>query len=91
MKVQEVKYIKDYTISVRFDNGVSGTIELNELVEKGIFKVLQDKIQFAKVYSNGYSVAWSDELEIDATTIYSEITGKDFGEILNPKFTHASN
>ena len=54
MKVQEVKYISDYIISIKFDDGVNGTIELNDLVQKGIFKVLQDKNQFAKVYTNGY-------------------------------------
>jgi hypothetical protein len=91
MKVQEVKYIADYIISIKFDDGVNGTIELNDLVQKGIFKVLQDKNQFAKVYTNGYSIAWSNELEIDATTIYSELTGKNFGEILSPKLSHATN
>jgi hypothetical protein len=91
MKIQEVKYISDYIISIKFDDGVNGTIELNDLVQKGIFKVLQDKNQFAKVYTNGYSIAWSNELEIDATKIYSDLTGKNFGEILNPKLTHASN
>lgn len=91
MKVQEVKYIADYTISIKFDDGVSGTIQLDDLVTKGIFKPLQDKDKFAKVYTTGYSIAWSNELEIDATAIYSDITGKDFGEILNPKFTHAPN
>lgn len=91
MKVQEVKYISDYTISIKFDDGVSGTIQLNELVEKGIFKVLQDKSEFAKVYTNGYSIAWSNELEIDATAIYADLTGKHFGEILTPKLSHATN
>ena len=91
MKVQEVKYISDYIISIKFDDGVNGTIELNDLVEKGIFKVLQDKNQFAKVYTNGYSIAWSNELEIDATTIYSELTGKNFGEILSQKLIHPTN
>ena len=91
MKVQEVKYISDYIISIKFDDGVYGTIELNDLVKKGIFKVLQDKNEFAKVYTNGYSIAWSNELEIDATTIYSELTGKNFGEILSPKLSHATN
>jgi hypothetical protein len=52
---------------------------------------VQDKNQFAKVYTNGYSIAWSDELEIDATKIYSDLTGKNFGEILSPKLTHATN
>ena len=91
MKVQEVKYISDYIISIKFDDGVYGTIELSDLVQKGIFKVLQDKNEFAKVYTNGYSIAWSNELEIDATTIYSELTGKNFGEILSPKLSHATN
>jgi Protein of unknown function (DUF2442) len=91
MKVQEVKYLSDYTISIKFEDGVLGTIQLNDLVEKGIFKVLQDKSEFAKVYTNGYSIAWSNELEIDATTIYAELTGKHFGEIFTPKLSHASN
>ena len=76
MKVQEVKYISDYIISIKFDDGIYGTIELNDLVQKGIFKVLQDKNQFAKVYANGYSIAWSNELEIDAANVYSELTSK---------------
>jgi hypothetical protein len=91
MKVQEVKYISDYIISIKFDDGVSGNIELTDLVQKGIFKALQNKNEFAKVYTNGYSIAWSNELEIDATTIYSELTGKNFGEILSPKLSHATN
>jgi hypothetical protein len=91
MKVQEVKYISDYIISIKFEDGVSGNIELTDLVQKGIFKALQNKNEFAKVYTNGYSIAWSNELEIDATTIYSELTGKNFGEILSPKLSHATN
>jgi len=91
MKVQEVKYIADYTINIKFDDDISGTIQLYDLVQKGSFKVLQDKNQFAKVYTNGYSIAWSNELEIDATTIYAELTGKHFGEIFTPKLSHASN
>lgn len=91
MKVLEVKYLSDYKIYIKFEDGVSGTIQLDDLVMKGIFKVLRDKAQFAKIYSKGSSIAWSEELEIDATNIYSEITGKDFGEILHPKFTYATN
>ena len=78
MKVREVKYIADYTISIKFDDGINGTIQLSDLVQKGIFKLLHDKNQFAKVYTNGYSIAWSNELEIDANTIYAELTGKHF-------------
>ena len=91
MKVLEVKHLVDYTISIKFDDGVSGTIQLNDLVTKGIFQPLKDKVTFAKVYTTGYSIAWSNELQIDAANIYAEITGKDFGEIMNPKLSYASN
>jgi len=91
MKVQEAKYIADYMINIKFDDGISGTIQLDDLVTRGIFKPLQDKKKFAKVYTTGYTIALSNELEIDATPIYSDITGKHLGEILHPKITQAPN
>lgn len=91
MKILEVAYVSDYLISVKFADGSAGIIDLNDFVTKGIFKNLQDKEKFAKVYTTGYSVAWSNELEIDGTAIYLEITGKHFGEITNPKFTYATD
>jgi len=81
MKVLEVTYKGDYTISILFEDGVEGTIRLNDLVEKGIFQVLKDTTQFSKVYTTGYSIAWSEELEIDAANIYTELSGKDPGEV----------
>ena len=91
MKISEVKYISGYDIRVTFDDGISGIVHLNDLVEKGIFKVLQDKDQFSKVYTTGSSIAWSDELEIDANKIYLDITGKNFGDLKNPKFLYAAD
>jgi Protein of unknown function (DUF2442) len=91
MKVISVNYISDYNISVCFDDGISGTIDLSDLVTKGIFKVLKDKSLFAKVYTTGYSIAWSDQLEIDALSVYMDLSGKNFGDINHPKFSYASN
>lgn len=91
MKIEEVAYINDYTIHIKFEDGISGSIQLNDLVQKGIFQELKDKSKFAKVFTNGYSVAWSNELEIDANKIYLELSGKNFGDIQNPKLSHASN
>ena len=91
MKVKEVKYLSDYTISVSFEDGIRGIINLEDLVSKGIFEVLKDKSKFEKVYTTGYSIAWSGELEIDAISIYLDITGKDFGDISHPKFSYAAD
>ena len=75
MKVYEVKYINDYSIFVSFDDGISGTIQLNDLVEHGIFQQLKANDKFSKVYTTGFSIAWSEELEIDAASIYAALTG----------------
>lgn len=91
MKVVVVKYINDYNVEVTFDDGVSGTIDLSELVNQGIFIELKDKKKFATLFSNGYSIGWSDELEIDAALIYAEITGKRPEAFFNTNSSHASN
>ena len=52
-----------------FEDAVNGEIDLNELVGKGIFAELKDENLFSKVYSPGYSIAWTEELEIDALAI----------------------
>ena len=51
MKVQEVKYISDYIISIKFDDGVYGTIELNDLVQT---------VKYA--LEKGYTVAWGADV-----------------------------
>lgn len=91
MKVLEATYKGDYDIYVRFEDGVAGTIHLGDLVEAGIFLPLKDTAQFAKVYTTGYSIAWSDQLEIDAANIYAELSGKAPGEAFVYPHSHATN
>lgn len=90
MKVTRVNSIGGQSIQVEFDDGVKGVVNLTEFVSKGIFTPLKDESQFAKVYTNGYSVAWSDNLEIDAAFIYSELTGKDPANYFSEE-SHATN
>jgi hypothetical protein len=91
MKVKNITYVSDYRVYIEFDDGVSGEVDLNDIVDKGIFKVLKDKKQFSNVHGVGSIVYWSDELEIDALPIYIELTGKKIEDVLNPKFQHASD
>ena len=91
MKILEVIYRGEYSIQVLFEDGTSGIVRLNDLVQKSIFQALKDTSQFSKVYTTGYSVAWSEALEIDGATIYAELTGKDFGEAFISKDAYASN
>ena len=56
-----------------FDDGICGTIDMADLVQKGIFAALQQGDSFRNVTTDDYSISWSDELEIDAANIYAEI------------------
>jgi hypothetical protein len=91
MKIESVKYISGYTLHIKFKDGVEGNVELSDLVSKGIFKKLQDQALFAKAYNTGYSIAWSEEMEIDSDAIYMEISGKSIRDLTAQNPEHASN
>jgi hypothetical protein len=91
MKVLEATYQGGYDIHVLFEDGVAGTIRLNNLIEKGIFLSLKDATKFSQVYTTGYSIAWSDQLEIDAATIYAELSGKNPTEAFSSPYSYATN
>jgi hypothetical protein len=91
MKINSVTALTGFRLQVMFDDGVSGIIDLSDFIETGIFSSLKDIELFNKVYTNGYSIAWSDELEIDALNAYAEILNKDPKEKLNVNTNYASN
>ncbi|MBZ0099686.1 MAG: DUF2442 domain-containing protein [Taibaiella sp.] len=77
MKATYVEALPGYQIRVRFEDNISGIIDLKTLIQKGIFTALQDNELFKRVYLTDSAIAWSDELEIDLLTVYSDITGKN--------------
>jgi len=91
MKVTSVDALDDYKLQVTFDDGVSGIIDLRDFIKNGIFSVLEEKQFFDKVYTNGNSIAWNDDLEIDSLAVYAEILNKEPNDILNANFSYASN
>ncbi len=62
MKAIEVKPLDGYKIQVVFSDGVSGIVDLNDLIQKGIFQQLKDEKAFRNVHTDGLSIAWSVEL-----------------------------
>jgi hypothetical protein len=91
MKIVSVKPLPDFKLQATFDDGVCGIIDLKEYVKQGIFSVLQTEDLFNKVYTNGYAIAWSEDLEIDAIAIYAEILNKDPNDILSADLKYAAN
>jgi hypothetical protein len=91
MKAISVKVIPKYKLQVTFDDGISGVIDLHQFIENGIFVSLKNEDLFDKAYTTGYSIAWSDELEIDSITVYAEILNKKPEDLLSSDLKYATN
>ena len=85
----EVEPRDGFRIWVKFDDGVSGEIDLSHLAGKGVFKAWDDPEFFKGVYVSPYrAIAWSEELDICPDTAYMEVTGLTAEEMF-PEFFKA--
>jgi hypothetical protein len=69
VKVSEALPGKDYKLSVKLDNGRSGTFDVLPFLDKGIFTELRDKTYFAQVKVHGRSISWPHKQDFCADTI----------------------
>lgn len=77
LKVSDVRALPGHRIWVRYQDGVEGEVDLSENAGKGVFSAWRDRTFFENVHISPYgSIAWSDDIEICADSIYLELTGK---------------
>ncbi len=60
LHVTEAKYIKDYTIWVKFNDGISGNVDLSSELDEGVFKPLQDIDYFKNFKIRGHTLSWDN-------------------------------
>ena len=73
----EVKALPNYTLHVRFSDGIEGDVDLSHLVGVGVFSFWNDAGNFERV-SIGPSgeIRWTDKIDMCPDAIYMQITGK---------------
>ena len=88
-KLVEVEARGRFTIWVRFDDEVSGEVDLSHLEGFGVFKAWDDSGFFESVYLSENGVpAWGegeDVIDIDALKLHMDLTGKT-AEDMFPEF-----
>lgn len=83
----EVEARPGFKIWVRFDDGVSGEIDLSHLAGKGVFKAWNDPEFFKGVYVDpGRAIAWSEEIDICPDAVYMEVKGLTVEEMFPDYF-----
>ena len=81
----EVKARDGYRIWLRYSDGVSGEIDLSDLVGRGVFRAWNERTFFDRVYVAPHgSIAWSPDIEICPDALYVDLTGKAIEESETP-------
>jgi hypothetical protein len=60
----------DFTIQVVFNNGESGIFDVNQFLDKGSFKELQDLSNFRRFHLEDGVITWYNDLDLSPDTVY---------------------
>ncbi len=92
-KLLEIKALPNYTLWLKYDDNTEGEICLSDMAERGIFKAWKRKeILFENVYIERKKiVAWSEDLEIGADSLYLDLRKITFEEYKKENLAHATN
>jgi hypothetical protein len=74
--VVEVKALKKHHLFLRFENGISGIVDIADIIPfEGIFAPLKDSRYFSKVKINSDigTICWENGADISPCYLYSQI------------------
>lgn len=69
----EVKPNDDYTLNITFENGESGTLDIKQYLNFGIFVKLKDPEAFKRVRVAFDTIEWESGADLDPEFVYSKI------------------
>ena len=77
VKITKVRVLNTYRLEVTFDDGVSGVVDLSDLVGKGVFALWRDPHFFERVRIGSFGeLAWGDKIDLCPDSLYLKATGK---------------
>ena len=87
-KICKVKALREYRLELEFDDGVSGTVDLSDLVGKGVFALWSDHRAFEQVrIGSAGELVWGKAIDLCPDALYLKATGKK-PEDLFPALRH---
>ena len=76
-KITRVKVLQGYRLELTFDDGVSGAVDLSDLVGKGVFAFWRDYGVFERVEIGSFGeLVWSNQVDLCPDSLYLKATGK---------------
>ncbi len=92
-KIKEFKILRDYSLWLKFEDGVEGKVDLSYLVGKGVFSIWNDYVRFqrAQIGASG-EITWDGKVDLCPDALYLKVSGKkpeDIFPSLSPELIHA--
>ena len=69
--VTRAKYVRDYLIEIKFNDGTKKVIDFEPWLTGPIFKPLTKKEYFKKFFVDGPTIAWPNGADIAPETLYT--------------------
>ncbi len=60
LHVVEARYVQDYAVWLRFNDGTCGEIDLSDELEGPVFEPLRDKDLFKRFHIAFHTIAWEN-------------------------------
>ena len=89
MKITDAKPVDRFRVSLRFDDGTSGMVDLSHLAGRGVFRAWQREGVFEQLsISPVGALQWPGELDLCPDSLYLLMTGKSAVEVF-PTLQHS--
>jgi len=74
-RVADARYVRDYTIHLRFTHGTEGDVDLREEVYGEIFEPLRDRAFFQQfsIHPEFHTLTWPNGADIAPEFLYEKI------------------
>ena len=70
--ITKVSPKKGYVLKIQFDNGESGTLDMKQFLDFGVFKRLKDHSVFNNVRISFDTIEWEAGIDLDPEFIYEQ-------------------
>jgi hypothetical protein len=70
--IKEVSPGDDYVLSIVFDNGESGTLDMKPILDFGIFKRIKDHDAFRRIKITFDTIEWEGGVDLDPEFVYEK-------------------
>ncbi len=76
-RIVDAKALENYRLHLEFEDGVKGTVDLSEMVGRGVFSAWSDPDFFARVTVDPETrtVAWPGGIDLCPDQLYGDVTG----------------